>query len=329
MKGEAASRRCDATGSPGSGGRSSRPSSHLCRATRARTFAGRARRTLIAYEAQWRRFADGDAGHALSAPAATPETVVLTDVEGARGAEGCDARAGLTAISQVHVARGTPSPRASALVPRCVRGMQRVHGAAPTQKQPLLVGQLQRVVRALPETLGGARDRALLLIGFAGAFRRSELAALEVADVRSEPEGLKVLVRRSKTDQTGKGHTVAIPRGRDPATCPVRALATWLACAAITEGRLFRSVDRHGNLGGALDGGDIAAIVKRRVAMVGLDPAGFSGHSLRAGLATSAAKAGKSAHSIMKTTGHRSAEMVHRYIRDAELFSDNAASGLL
>lgn len=298
----------------------------------ARAYVGEARaaRTRLAYGAQWRHFVAWCAEHGLSALPARPEAVALYLTSRARaGRKVATLAQALTAISQAHKRAGHASPRASAVVSEAFKGIQRVHGSAPTQKQPLLAADLQHIVRTLPDTLSGARDRALLLVGFAGAFRRAELVALEVADLRAVDEGLTIFLRRSKTDPEGRGRTVAVPRGSAAATCPVRALDAWLRRAGIVEGPVFRSVDRHGNVGGALDGRDVAVIVKRRVRAVGLDPRAFSGHSLRAGLATSAAKAGKSAHAIMKTTGHRSAAMVHRYIRDAELFSDNAASGLL
>jgi integrase len=185
------------------------------------------------------------------------------------------------------------------------------------------------MVATLPETRGGARDRALLLVGFAGAFRRSELVGLTVADAAFSSEGLTITLRRSKTDQEGQGRKVGLPYGSTAATCPVRALQAWLDAAAVTAGPLFRSVDRHGNVGGALGDRDVARIVKRVAEAAGIDPANVAGHSLRAGLATTAAKAGKAAHVIMKQTGHRSVAMVQRYVRDAELFSDNAAAGLL
>jgi integrase len=166
-------------------------------------------------------------------------------------------------------------------------------------------------------------------VGFAGAFRRSELVALDVSDCAFSTEGLTITLRRSKTDQEGLGRKVGLPYGSKASVCPVRALQAWLDAAGVTEGALFRSVDRHGNVGGELGGRDVARIVKRAAAASGLDAKVFAGHSLRAGLATSAAKAGKGAHAIMKTTGHRSVAMVQRYIRDAELFNDNAAAGLL
>ena len=167
---------------------------------------------------------------------------------------------------------------------------------------------------------------ALLLIGFAGAFRRSELIAINCTDLSFVEQGLVIHIRRSKTDQTGEGRKVAIPyaRGRH---CPVLALKHWLSTAGISDGPIFRAITRHGHVQpSALSTEAVALIVKKRAQAIGLDPSQFSGHSLRAGLATSAAQAGVSAHKIQQQTGHKSIEMLSRYIRDANIFVDNAGS---
>jgi integrase len=208
-------------------------------------------------------------------------------------------------------------------------GIRRTLGCAQRRVAPLLPGQLRAISRALPQGTLGLRDRALLLLGFAGAFRRSELAGLEASDLAFTDDGLEVLLRHSKTDQEGEGQRKGIPFGSDPATCPVRAIKAWLEAAGITEGPVFRSVDRHSKVGSAaLDPGSVARVVKRACSAAGLDPAAFSGHSLRAGLVTAAAKAAKPLPTIMRQTGHKSTAMVLRYVREAELFADNAAAGI-
>jgi integrase len=167
------------------------------------------------------------------------------------------------------------------------------------------------------------------LVGFASALRRAELVSLNVEDVVPGPDGLTITLRRSKTDQEGAGRVIGVPFGSAPAVCPVRALAAWLTAAGITEGAIFRGVSRHGALLGRLSGRGVARVVQRGAAAVGLEAATFGGHSLRAGLTTAAAMAGKSERSIMSQTGHRSVTMVRRYIRAASVFTDNAAAGLL
>jgi integrase len=235
----------------------------------------------------------------------------------------------LAAISQAHKAAGHDSPRSTAPVRAVMQGIRRVHRAAQTQKAPLLIEELRRMIKALPRDLRGQRDRALLLVGFAGGFRRSELVALNYGDVSFVGDGIEIVLRRSKTDQEGAGRKVGIPFGSDPITCPVRALKAWLTASGITKGAIFVGVDRGNKLTKyRLDGKDVARVIKRTGKAIGLDVSSRSGHSLRSGLATAAAKAGKSERAIMAQTGHRSVTMVRRYIRDANLFTENAASGI-
>jgi integrase len=180
----------------------------------------------------------------------------------------------------------------------------------------LLTADIRRMVDALLDNLAGCRDRALLLLGFAGGFRRSELAALDVEDVKMTEDGFVVKLRRSKTDPEGKGRDVGIPYGSKPSTCPVRALNAWKKASGISEGSLFKGVDRHGQLGTIrLHKDSIGLIVKRAAETAGLDPSQYAGHSLRAGMATQAYLNGAGELAILKQTGHRSLEMVRRYIR--------------
>jgi len=200
-----------------------------------------------------------------------------------------------------------------AVVRDVMQGIRRTLGVAPHPKAAVRVGELQAMLAATPETLLGLRDRALLLVGFASALRRAELVSLNVGDVVNGPDGLTITLRRSKNDQDGAGRVIGVPFGSAPATCPVRALAAWLTAAALTEGPIFRGVSRHGALLGRLSGRGVARVVQRGAAATGLAASAFGGHSLRAGLATAAATAGKSEHAIMKQTGHRSVTMVRRY----------------
>jgi integrase len=191
------------------------------------------------------------------------------------------------------------------------------------------------------------RDRALLLLGFAGAFRRSELVGLDVGDVRQTGDGLVVTLRRSKTDQEGQGREVGIPYGSTPATCPVRAVRAWLAVHAFCGGRktretpappfedgpntpvtpLFHRIDKHGRqLPGRLADRTVARVVQRTARAAGLEAASYAGHSLRAGLATSAAAADVPERVIAQQTGHKSMTVLRRYIRSGSLFRENAAA---
>jgi integrase len=236
----------------------------------------------------------------------------------------------LVAISQAHKLHGFPSPRKAAEVTEVLQGIRRTLGVAPTQKDPVLVDTLRSLVEPMRrDDPGDVRDRALICLGFASGCRRSELVALDVGDLSFGDDGLEVTIRRSKTDQEGLGRKVGIPYGGRPRTCPVRAVRDWIDLSLLDGGPLFRPINRFGKiLPSRLTGQSVALIIKRWALEAGFDPALFAGHSLRSGLATAAAKAGKSERSIMKQTGHRSVTVVRRYIRDAELFDDNAAAGI-
>lgn len=234
----------------------------------------------------------------------------------------------LASISRAHTSQGFPSPTKSDLVKGALKGIRRTYGVAQYQVTPILREDLIAMVTDLSGAKG-IRDRALLLLGFAGAFRRSELVSLDVEDLEFVDRGLVVTLRRSKTDQEGAGRKVAIPFARGP-MCPVTATRTWLEYASITEGALFRSLSRHdGVASDRLSSGAVAQVIKQRARHVGLDPTKYSGHSLRAGLITSAARLGVSIWKIKAQSGHRTEAMVSRYVRDEDLFTNNAAGAVL
>jgi integrase len=235
----------------------------------------------------------------------------------------------LATISMAHEARDLPNPCRSKVVRSTLRGIKRTRGVLQHEASPLLKEDLFRVLDAMGDGVKSARDRALLLIGFAGGFRRSELVGLDCADISQVRQGIIVTLRRSKTDQEGAGRKVGIPHGRTK-HCPVVALEKWLSAAAIENGPIFRPVDRRGRIAvERLSAEAVSLTVKGRVAAAGIDSSGFSGHSLRAGFATSATQAGASSLKIRAQTGHASDAMLARYVRDAEVFVENAAGMLL
>jgi integrase len=179
------------------------------------------------------------------------------------------------------------------------------------------------------ETLKGKRDAALLLFGFASAMRRSELVVLDLADLEETGRGVLVTVARGKADQEGRGHQRAIPYGQREELCPVRALRAWLEAAELKDGRVLRSVSRHGRVGERLRPAAVADVIKHYAKEAGLDPTEFGGHSLRAGFVTSAAERGAKADRIMDHTGHQSSAMVRVYTRRSDAFADHAGNGLL
>jgi len=234
----------------------------------------------------------------------------------------------LASLSKAHRVNGYINPVSTELVRSTMQGIRNTHGTHQRQVAPAIKEDILAMVRGLSGTKG-TRNKALLLIGFAGAFRRSELVSLTVEDVEHVKQGLVILLRRSKTDQAGEGRKVAIPYARGT-VCPVHALQDWLDLSGITTGLIFRGITRHGKISEqGLAPQSVALVVKERAAATGLDAAKYSGHSLRAGLVTSAAQAGVSSWKIRQQTGHKSEAMLLRYIRDANIFTDNAAGGVL
>ncbi len=293
--------------------------------------ASKAPSTLRAYRSDWQHFVAWCDGRRASALPAAPETVALYMVALAETHRPATLTRRLTSIAKAHATAGHANPATTqhAVVAETLQGIRRTLGTAQPGKIPLLTADLIQVLAHLPSGLAGLRDRALLLVGYTGALRRSELAALTVDDLLWVPEGAVLTLRRSKTDQAGQGRKIAIPRGAHAATCPITALSRWFEAAAIVSGPLFREVDRHGKVSElGLHRDSIGAILKRSVKRAGFDPAGFAGHSLRAGFATQAARNGASAFDIMRQTGHRSITTVSRYVRDAQIFRDAPASKL-
>jgi integrase len=293
--------------------------------------AARAGSTLRAYEHDWKQFRIWCEGNRLVPLPASTQSVILyaTDLTKNQAKKWNTLSRRLAAISQLHQRAGFESPTRSWAMKQFLAGLRRELGVAPVRKKPVLVGDLKRILGQIPDSTLGKRDRALLLLGFTGALRRSELIGLDVKDLEVTGEGIIVHIRRSKTDQEGEGRKIGIPQGSDPATCPIGAVEQWLNAAKISSGALFRVMNRHGQaLAQRLSGEGVAMVVKRHVHNLGYDAALFSGHSLRAGLATSAAAAGKGERAIMNQTGHRSVITVRRYIRDGNLFRENAADGL-
>jgi integrase len=291
--------------------------------------ASKAVNTLRGYQSDWRDFCAWCEERALGPLPAAPETVAAYIAECAGRLKPGSIQRRLNAIAEAHKAAGLESPTHHAIVANTMKGIRRTLGTAPAQKAPTLTDDIRVMIEATDAGIIGTRDRALVLLGFAGAFRRSELVGLDVEDCAFGKDGLTVTLRRSKVDQEGVGRKIGIPYGANPDTCPVRVLQAWLEQAGITSGPLFRSINRHARVkAGRLSGSDVARVVKKLAVRAGLDAVKYAGHSLRAGHATSAAIAGASERSIMNQTGHRSVQMVRRYIRDGSLFRENSAGKL-
>jgi site-specific recombinase XerD len=288
-----------------------------------------AKNTLDAYAADWKHFSAWCDDHKRRALPASPETILcyVVDLADRYTVATIDRR--LSSIGYFHKQARHSLPTKDPEVERTMRGIRRAKGIAPNGKAPILTPLLRRMVEALPDDLPGLRDKALLLVGFAGAFRRSELVGLHLRDVQIGDAGLIITLRRSKTDQEGASFTKGIPVGTSNATCPKYALEAWLQLAGITAGPIFRPVDRWGHVGTrALSSLGVARAVKRALTAIDVDTTEYSGHSLRAGLVTAAAMAGMSERVIIQQTGHKNTTMLRRYIRQGSLFRENAAAAV-
>jgi len=288
--------------------------------------ASRAESTLRGYRTDWRQFEEWCEANGLVSLPATAATVAayISTKADQRDLKVGTIQRHVAAIRAFHGVDGYESPTASMEVKLTLAGIRRTLGVAQDGKAPVLTTDVASMISRIPDKLLGVRDRALLLVGFAGAFRRSELVALNFEDVEFREDGLKVTIRRSKTDQEGAGQVIGIACGT--ALCPVRALRDWLSAGNITAGPIFRNIDRHGRILSRMTAQSVALVVKRYAEDAGLDPANYAGHSLRSGFCTQAAINGVPEHAIMKQTRHKSSQTLRKYLRDANLFRANASA---
>jgi integrase len=228
----------------------------------------------------------------------------------------------LVAIGRAHTSQELKNPCQAELVRLTLRGIRRTYGRPQRQAQALTKEEINSIVAAFGNSPRDLRDRALLLVGFYGAFRRSELIAVDCKSIAWSNQGIVITIRKSKTDQERKGREVAIPQSGG-SICPVRAVECWIEASGIVEGPVFRPIDRAGRISkAALSADAVSVILKRRLKETGYDPIGYSGHSLRAGFVTEAVNAGVPTWKIRRQTGHSSEAMLDRYIRQIEAFSE-------
>jgi site-specific recombinase XerD len=290
--------------------------------------AEKAASTRKAYATDFRLFKAWCDSKGVSALPAAAETVAAYLAAEARTARPSTLGRRVAAIRYAHRLAGLPLPTDAEGVKATMRGIRRTFGGASVRKAPAVAAKILGMVGTASDKLAGLRDRALLLLGFAGAFRRSELVAVDVADVEETEAGLRVTIRHSKTDQEGHGVTIAIARG--DVACPVKALREWLGAAGIEAGPLFRPINKAGRVAEKrLTDRSVANIVKAYAERAGLEASTFSGHSLRSGFLTSAAANGASIFKMMDVSRHKSVETLRGYVRDAEMFKDHAGAGLL
>ena len=235
----------------------------------------------------------------------------------------------LVSIGVIHKLKGFYLDTKHPSIIENIMGIKRRKGSIQIAKKPILINILKKIINVIDEQkreeIKKARDRSIILIGFSGGFRRNEIVSLDYDDLDFVPEGLKINLRRSKTDQFGEGFIKALPYFDNSQYCPVVSLKKWIQISNITSGALFRRFSKGLKLSeNRLTDQTVALLIKEYLKLTGIDSKNYSGHSLRSGFATSAAESGAEERSIMAMTGHKSTEMVRRYIKEANLFKNNA-----
>jgi site-specific recombinase XerD len=235
----------------------------------------------------------------------------------------------LVSIGVIHKLKGHYLDTKHPSIIENIMGIKRRKGSIQNGKKPLLISSLKIIINVIDqqnkEKIKILRDRSIILIGFSGGFRRNEIVSLNYDDLDFVPEGLKIKIKRSKTDQFGEGSIKALPYFDNSQYCPVVSLKNWIDIARINSGALFRRFSKGSRLTEKrLTDQTVALLIKEYLQLAGIDNKNYSGHSLRSGFATSAAESGAEERSIMAMTGHKSSEMVRRYIKEANLFKNNA-----
>lgn len=282
------------------------------------------------YKIDWRIFSEWCVLNKVCSLPASPETICLflTDQTLNHKIAPATLVRRLAAIRLRHSSSELESPTKHHLVRRIMQGIRRKSTHIIKKKAAATVDRMEQIISYCPDNITGLRDKALLLLGFAGAFRRSELVALKYEDIQKTDDGIKVLIRRSKTDQEGRGQTIAIPNGTRFRI--VDTLFTWMKEANIREGHIFRSINKSKKISTeGLCPKSVAYIIKKYAAKAGLNVDNFSGHSLRAGFITSAAKAGASISKMMEVSRHTNSNILLGYIRNENLFENHAGEKFL
>ncbi len=235
----------------------------------------------------------------------------------------------LVSIGVIHRLKGHYLDTKHPLIVENLMGIKRRKGSIQNGKKPLLINNLKRLINAIDhqkkEQIKIFRDRTIILIGFSGGFRRNEIVSLDYDDLDFVEEGLKINVKRSKTDQFGEGSIKGLPYFDNSQYCPVLSIKKWIEISKINSGALFRRFTKGSNLSEKrLTDQTVALLIKEYLDLAGINSKNYSGHSLRSGFATTAAEAGAEERTIMAMTGHKSTEMVRRYIKDANIFKNNA-----
>ncbi len=277
----------------------------------------KAANTLRAYQADFKDFSRFCAKNGLSSMPTEPKILSLYLTYLSATSKFSTLKRRIASISVIHKMKGYYLDTKHPIIMENLHGIKRVKGSNQKAKKPILINELKTIINIIDKVKQSEnrklRDRTIILLGFSGGFRRSELVNIEYDDVEFVSEGVKIFIKRSKTDQSGEGMTKAIPYFENKLFCPVLSLKNWIHNLQIKSGKIFNISDKS-----------IALIIKKYVSLSGLDPNRYAGHSLRSGFATSTAESGAEERNIMAMTGHKTTQMVRRYIKEANLFKNNA-----
>ena len=278
--------------------------------------SSKASNTLRAYKADFRDFALFCQQNGFNSMPSEPKIITLYLTHLSKSSKFSTLKRRLASISVLHKLNGHYLDTKHPIITENLLGIKRVKGTYQKSKKPILINDLKLIINAINQennSKNKVKNKALVLIGFAGGFRRSELVTVLYEDVEFVSEGVKIFVKRSKTDQSGEGMTKGIPYFSNPNYCPVVSLKKWMEANDAKTGKIFDMSDKN-----------VALTIKKYAAIAGLDKNKYSGHSLRSGFATSTAELGAEERSIMAMTGHKTTQMVRRYIKEANLFKNNA-----
>ncbi len=281
----------------------------------------KANNTLRAYESDFRDFSIFCTKNGFSSIPTQPKIIALYITHLSKSCKFSTLKRRIASISVIHKLKGHYLDTKHPIIMENLLGIKRTLGSRQKAKKPILINDLKLIIKAIDEDK--IRDKALILVGFAGGFRRSELVNIYFQDIDFVPEGVKILIKRSKTDQSGEGSIKAIPYFENQEFCPVIALKDYL-------NKKFSNLDKRKKEGKIFEISDksVALIIKRYAEKAGLDSSKYAGHSLRSGFATTAAEFGAEERNIMAMTGHKTTQMVRRYIQEANLFKNNALKNI-
>jgi site-specific recombinase XerD len=277
----------------------------------------KANNTVRAYEADFKNFTKFCIKHGLQYLPTEPKILSIYLTHLSKTNKFSTLKRRIASIKVIHKMKGHYLDSKHPIVMENLLGIKRINGSHQISKKPLLVNDLKRILNVIDEKekveLKRIRNKSLILLGFSGGFRRSELVNIEYDDLEFVDEGLKIFIKRSKTDQIGEGSVKAIPYFSNTEYCPVIKLKDWIKYKSINSGTIYEISDKS-----------VSLIIKKYAILAGLDPSKYGGHSLRSGFATAAAESGAEERNIMAMTGHKTTQMVRRYIKEANLFKNNA-----